>query len=280
METPVIMVDVSSATQYKQFELAIQNSVGIFSDKISANGIHFISSDDINEVNFLFESPIFGHYICRNYGDPLAAAKRYGYIVRATQKERAFGMKNLIHENTKIQTVIFQNTHQKQEGVEAVRNFLLSAKFKSRMAMTIANAVDELVMNAMFDAPVDELGTQIYSSTPRSTKIKLEGQNSVEMHVGYDGEYVAISAVDLWGSLVKLRLFSHITKRYIDEEYKVKTTVAGAGIGLATVFRSGGSFFFSSESQSRTEVTVFFKRTDNFKEFRNQFRFISTQFYF
>jgi hypothetical protein len=90
----------------------------------------------------------------------------------------------------------------------------------------------------------------------------------------------ALTAIDLFGSLDKNKLLSHISKIYTDEEYKVKTSVAGAGIGLATVFRSGGSFFFVSEARVRTEVTVFFKRTDSFREFKDQFKFLSTQFYF
>ena len=148
------------------------------------------------------------------------------------------------------------------------------------MATVIANAVDELVMNAMFDAPVDELGKQVYVNTPRNTHFELKEKGRVEMYVGYDSEYVAVMATDYFGSLDKNRLFAHMSKRYVEEAYKVRTTVAGAGIGLATVFRSGGSFFFSSESRTRTEVTVFFRRTNNFREFKDQFRFISTQFYF
>jgi hypothetical protein len=102
----------------------------------------------------------------------------------------------------------------------------------------------------------------------------------VEIQVGFDGKYAGVTAVDHFGSLDKSKLLSHMSKIYTEEEYKVKTSVAGAGIGLATVFRTGGSFFFCSESRTRTEVTVFFKRTDNFREFRDQFRFLSTQFYF
>ena len=183
-------------------------------------------------------------------------------------------------KGAKIQVVKLQATNQKQDAVEAVKNYLLAVKFQSRMAAVIANSVDELLMNAMFDAPVDEVGRTLYDSTARSTVIKLDGKNAVEMHVGYDGEYVAISAVDLFGSLDKVKLLKHISKIYTDEEYRVKTQVAGAGIGLATVFRSGGSFFFVSESRVKTEVTVFFRRTENFREFRDQFRFLSTQFYF
>jgi hypothetical protein len=276
----VIFADTSSEARYQELETQIQDRLGLFSDKINANAIHFISSDELENVPYLIKSQLFGHYVIRNHADPMEAGAHYSRIVRATQSERAFGLQGLLSDGAKIQTVKFQISTQKQNAVEAVKNYLLAAKFQTRMATVIANAVDELLMNAMFDAPVDELGKPVLASTPRATPIKLEGRQTVEMQVGYDGKYVGITAIDLFGSLDKVKLLSHISKIYTDEEYKVKTSVAGAGIGLATVFRSGGSFFFVSESQARTEVTVFFKRTDSFREFKDQFRFISTQFYF
>jgi len=169
---------------------------------------------------------------------------------------------------------------QKNDAVEAVKAYLLGAKFQARTASMIANAVDELILNAVFDAPVDELGKQIYARTARSTAIKLEGPNEVLLKIAFDGQYVAISVIDQFGSLEKSKFLSHVSKVYVDEQYQLRSTVANAGIGLATVFKSGGSFFFVSENRTRTECTVFFKRTVNFKESKEQFRFLSTQFYF
>jgi len=45
-----------------------------------------------------------------------------------------------------------------KEAVEAIRNYLLAAKFQTRMASVIANAVDELLMNAIFDAVPELIG--------------------------------------------------------------------------------------------------------------------------
>lgn len=279
-DSPIILADTSTEAHYQALEVAIQESVGIFSDKINSNAIHFLSSEELENVGYLIQSPLFGHFILRNYHDPKEAGQHYGRIVKATLVERAFGLSNLLKPGTKIQTVKLKSSNQKQDAVEAVKTFLIAAKFQSRMATVIANAVDELLMNAIFDAPIDQLGKPVFSSTARSAVFKLEGRQEVEMHVGYDGQYVAISALDHFGSLDKVKLLSHISKIYSKEEYKIRTSTAGAGIGLATVFHSGGSFFFVSESQHLTEVIVFFKRTDNFREFKDQFRFLSTQFYF
>jgi hypothetical protein len=276
----VILADASSKEQFQALENAIQESVGLFSDKINSNAIHFISSDDLENVEYLIQSPLFGHFVLRNYHDPKKAGQHYGRIVKATVVERAFGLTNLLKPGAKVQVVKLVLSSQKNEAVEAIKTLLVSAQFQNRMASAIASAVDELLMNAMFDAPVDPMGKQKYASTPRSTVLPLEGPAAVEMHVGYDGEYVAISAIDNFGSLDKAKLLAHVAKMYIDSEYKVKTSVAGAGIGLGQVFRAGGSFFFVSESRVRTEVTVFFKKTESYREFRNQFRFLSTQFYF
>lgn len=277
---PVVFVDATTEEHYQKFENAVQKTVGLFSDKVNANFIHFLSVDELGKVQFLAQSPLFGHFVQRSFANPKEAGQHYARFVKATLSERAFGLAPLLAPGTKIQVVKFASTSQKLNAVEAIKSYLLAAKFQSRMATVIANGVDEILMNAMFDAPVDDLGRQVHSSTPRSTILPLSEKSAVEMHVGFDGKYVGVTAIDLYGSLDKAKLLSHISKIYVKEEYKIRTSTAGAGIGLATVFRSGGSFFFVSEAQARTEVHVFFKKTDNFREFKDQFRFISTQFYF
>jgi hypothetical protein len=276
----VILTDVSSKEQYQALENAIQESVGLFSDKINSNAIHFISSVDLESAGYLIESPLFANFIYRNYTNTKRAGQHYGRVIKATTAERAFGLGGVLKQGSKIQVVKLGFSNQKNQAVEAIKNLLVSAQFQNRMANVIATAVDELLMNSMFDAPIDEMGKQKYAATPRSTNLTLDGQAAVEMHVGYDGEHFAISAIDQFGSLDKAKLFNHLSKVYVDEEYKLKTGTAGAGIGLAHIFRSGGSFFFVSESRVKTEVTVLFRKCDSYKEFRNQFRFISTQFYF
>ena len=279
-EFPVVFVDASTAEDYQRFENAVHQSFGLFSAKLSANRLHYLSSEDIYKVPYLVGSPIFGSYVHRNYLQSPDVGKHYGTILKASLKERSFGIESLVAPGTRIQSIKLENSTQKQEAVEVVRNYLVALKFQTRMATVIANAVDELIMNAIYDAPVDASGHQVYSVTGRNTPVPLSGRSAVELKVACDGEYVTLTAIDHFGSLDKGRLLAAISKIYRQSEYKVRTAVAGAGLGLATVFHSGGSFHFASEHGVRTEVTVFFRKTENFREFKSQFRFISTQFYF
>ena len=276
----VYFMDVSSPDLFTQLENQVQERFGLYSDRIQANRMYFISSQDLEKNSFLITSPLFGHFLLRNYGNLEESAKHFGRVVAATLRPRAFDLSAFFGPGVKTQRLVLKKTSQKQDAIEAVRNYIIAAQFKTRMAATVANAVDELLMNSMFDAPVDALGKPLYNTTARDAVRELADQGRVEMEVGFDGKYLGITAIDYFGSLDKGRLLSHVSKIYTEEEYRVRSSYAGAGIGLATVFRSGGGLFFVSERGERTEVTVFFRKFDSFREFKEQFRFVSTQFYF
>lgn len=279
--TDALFVDVSQKGQYQAFERIVQDSVGLFSDKVNTNSVHFIvQSDELKNSQDLIAGPLFGNLLQRNFEPVAETATFYGRIVKREISDKALGLENFLSDKAKIQTIKFTRASQKQDAVEAIRNYVISAKFKGRLSSMIANAVDELLMNAMFDAPVDEVGKRLYNTTSRSSEIKLEGRAAVEMQVGFDGNYLAITIADQFGSMDKKMVINHMTKSYADEDYKLKHTSAGAGLGLGNVYRSGANFIFSCDSGNRTEVTLFFKRTASFKDFKQQFRFLGTQFYF
>jgi len=277
-----LIVDASYDEKFFHFEKALEEKVGLFSDKVNTNLFHFLASEELESINHLTQSAIFGNFILRKYKTPDAAksaGKRYANVVRASQKDRAFGLANFFSEKSQIQTVKLKTSLQKQQVVEAIRSYLVKAKYPSRMANVIANAVDELVMNAIFTAPVNELGQRTYDKTPRDSDFPLEGKQQVEVTVAFDGSQVGISATDQYGAIDKEKLIYHLSTIYTDESYKVRTSIAGAGLGLATTFRTGGSLLFVCEKNSKTEVAVIFERYNTYREFKDQFRYIAIQYY-
>ena len=257
-EVSIIFVEATTEQQYQAFEDAVIGNVGMFSERVNANILYFLSSASLDRSGHLIRSSLFGHFVLKSYRDMKKSAEFYGRVVEATLADRGFGLARFLNAKCKIQKIHLKNSSDKIKAVDAIKAFLIAAKFQTRMASLIANAADELIMNAIFDAPADDLGKPIFSLTSRNTSISLEGKSAVELDIGFDGQYVGISAIDLYGSLDRARLIRHIAKAYIKDEYQVKTNTTGAGIGLATVFRSGGSFLFMSESRVRTEVIVFF----------------------
>ncbi len=266
-------------TAFQPYEAGIQSSIGLFSDLINPNGVFILGSMELSHYSEQLHSPVFSGFIQTNYADPKTAAEHFGRTLRQQVQVKPFGLSSFFGADVKTQKITLKQASQKQNTVEAVRNFLLQAQFKARMASTISNAVDELVMNAIFDAPIDLMGKQLYESTPRTENISLEGQAQVEIEIAFDGTFVAVAVSDLFGSLQKSKLLGSMSERYDEEEYKIKLSKAGAGIGLATVFNTGGSLRFACEKGTRTEVSVYFRRTDNHREFKDQFKFLTTEFH-
>ncbi|MBI2605154.1 MAG: hypothetical protein HYW49_03635 [Deltaproteobacteria bacterium] len=278
----LIVLDTTTEQQYKDFENCLAEKIGLFNQIVNPNWMFFIAGKELHKATYLASSELFGTIIPRTFskenqeqlGHLLKLAGNSANNANHTDIARFFG------EKVKTQNIKVTKSKQKQAIVESLKNHLAEIGFKLRTAALIASAADELIMNAIFDAPVDKTGKYIYSQTPRSAELELDEKNSVDFKVAFDGNLLGISVTDQYGSLDKKKVLRHVSKSYEMEEYKVKTNVAGAGVGLSNVYRNCSGIVFECESGTRTTVSVFYKKTASFKEFKDQFRFLSTLTYF
>lgn len=273
-----IFVDVTDIEQLRQFEEQVQHHLGLFSERADPNLIHFMSDEDLRENRNIVLSPLFGNFFQRPLFQIEEFAKSYGRVVSAGSEKSTHELKNFL-EGGGVQKVRITNTGQKQEAVEAVRQYLIRAKIRPRIANLIANAVDELLMNALFDAPSDEFGKPLYSATARSQNRELKEKEKVTMSLGFDGFNVGVSVTDQFGSIDRARLLNHITESYRKKHYNIRVGQAGAGLGIATIFSFGGSLIYHCESNSKTEATILYRVFPTFREFKSQFKFFSAKFY-
>jgi hypothetical protein len=70
-------------------------------------------------------------------------------------------------------------------------------------------------------------------------------------------------------------MIDRIIRSYTTSAYEVDTSTYNAGLGIFTVLHAGGSIFYLVTPETSTEATVFYRKTPNLREFRDQFRFFS-----
>lgn len=274
----IIVVDVSDESTYKAFEACLAERIGLFNAMINPNTMFFVADKELYALPYLAQSEIFGTYMPRRFKQDNEATigRLMLSSIEASVVNRSMSIDRFFSANAKIQKIKIDRSTLKQAIVESLKNHLIEIGFKMRSAALIASAADEIIMNAIFDAPIDETGKYIHLQTPRSKDIMLDPKNTVEFSVAFDGRTLGISVNDQYGSLDKKKLLRHISKSYESDEFKVKTTVAGAGIGLANVYRNCAGIIFECEQGLRTQVTILYRKTDSFKDFKDQFRFVST----
>jgi anti-sigma regulatory factor (Ser/Thr protein kinase) len=185
------------------------------------------------------------------------------------------GLRSIVSDANAIQTIRLTDSTQKSFAANAIATQLREFQCNERIARTVAGAIDELLMNAIFDAPVDSRGQRLYDQTPRSKRIEI---SDVELQVAVDDNLIAISVVDSNGSLNRDTALDHIAKIFDSRFYKIRgPDYQGSGLGLSLVMKSGGSLAFVTKPGVRTEVTVFFRPTEKFKDFKNPFQFVATR---
>ena len=274
-----IFIDVTRPLNLNEFEVEAQKRFGLFSDQVHAQKFHFISDRPLDDNRDVINSPFFGSFFERPETDVEKVGQFYGQFVLAGEKMETHDLKHFLAGKGSTQTLTLTNANQKQEAAEAVRQYLIQAKVPARIANVVANSVDELLMNAIYDAPVDDFGKTLYSTTARNQDRELTGRELVKMTIGFDGFHIGITVTDSFGALDRSRILNHVSLSYRNRDYTIRQGQAGAGLGIATIFNSGGSLIYHCEAGVKTEATVLFRAYDNFKEFKKQFRFFSAKFY-
>lgn len=268
----VLILDANSEAVCSEFER--------IAGDIHPNLIHYLCSSvqDICRSSYLIGSRLPGHWIRRPTQQILQASHHYGRVLRSSW-EQTNGLNSLISPGISIEKLELSQSIQKDFVAESVRGFLEDCKCNSRSSNMITNAVDELMMNALYNAPVDAEGKKRFGPIlPTSENLLLEGLDQIAVEIAHEDPYILISVKDLYGSLKRDVLLEHVGRSFNGYQHRgIQDPGSRAGLGLALIFRSGGSYHFSIDPGQRTTVSIFFDISGNFRDAREKFQFLSTQ---
>ena len=232
-----------------------------------------VSDKPLKETPHLFGIPAFGHHLYRQFNDP--AAPISSWLTQACVRDEPFGLVNYLPPETKIQKLKLSRSGQRASVVGAVQNVFTKKGIPPRLVSLVVQAVDELLMNALFDAPMNAQGERYRRMVTRSDDFELNEVETVNLEMGETERYIAVSVSDRFGSLDKDVVLNFIRKDYSKENYQVQDDSPSAGLGIYAILGSGLSLLFISRYKTRTEVILFFPVVDNFRSFRESFRFFS-----
>jgi hypothetical protein len=113
------------------------------------------------------------------------------------------------------------------------------------------------MMNALYHAPVDKEGKELYRDKTLKELVQLPEVPAIEVQYGSTGRYFGISVRDGGGSLTRERAMQYLLKaRSSTPEMEQKA--GGAGLGLVSVLRSVSKLVFNLEPGTSTEVVGLF----------------------
>ncbi len=165
-----------------------------------------------------------------------------------------FGLEKYLSWGIEIRSRRLVDASERSGAVDELAQDVHAAGFGPRVAAAASLIADELLSNALYNAPVDAAGTHIRSDEPRTGARPLTGRDGVSMRYACDARYFAIEVTDGYGSLDRQTILRCVAKAAGRTAEKVSMRTRGAGIGLASVYGTCNHLVFNLQPGVRTEV--------------------------
>lgn len=136
--------------------------------------------------------------------------------------------------------------------LEEVEAFLAAQRIRSRAAAFARDAIEELVTNAVYDAPTDTDGHRIYADTDRRHAVFLPESARPTLAVAVDGARVYAAMSDPHGSLEPATV-----RRYLALGLRgdLSDKAGGAGLGFARIYGLVDRLVVLVSPGARTEIS-------------------------
>jgi len=167
-------------------------------------------------------------------------------------------------------------TFKSSENIDGVSNELLDRVFED-MGMQLSKiqlVLNELVTNAIYNAPVDANLRPKYKTTHRKENFELLESEFVEVTAALGGNMAYMTIKDQFGRLDRDTLTQYIARGFEIGHSEEKD--GGAGLGLFLIFSMSNQFIVKRKAGQWQEITIVIehlKRNKNFQERISSFHY-------
>ena len=174
-----------------------------------------------------------------------------------------FGLEKYLAWGAKVHEIELKTYEEKRVALLTVAAYAKKVGARRPMVGKIESVTDELLMNALYDAPAARAGVVPTQHTDRVTEVANEHPDEPAlMRYACDGRYLAVSVQDNYGELHKKAILDHLARaraeRGAPRISTDATSSAGAGLGLYFILSSVTRFIANIERGRRTEVICLF----------------------
>ncbi|HLL20481.1 MAG TPA: hypothetical protein VK427_00035 [Kofleriaceae bacterium] len=164
--------------------------------------------------------------------------------------------------------IVVKSTAERDAAVTRVGDLVMTLGLPKRVGDAFGELAHELLMNAMYDAPVDALGQPRYAHDRKAT-ITLEAHEQPTLRAGTDGTRLVLQVTDPFGRLERRHVVDGLARGLAGE---MDTSYGGAGLGMMVCHNAASAMFFDVARGRHTEVTALLELDLNQRELRTQAR--------
>lgn len=171
-----------------------------------------------------------------------------------------FGIEKYLPEDVDVHYMRLRDFKGRGTALDTILAYASEAGIRRQVRNAIGQVCEELLMNALYDAPVDDEGRQIFAEVdPRDRTTSLSPKPVSIRYAAYkDGFAVAVR--DRFGRLAKNTILAYIEK-CLHAPVQIDRKTYGAGLGIYLVANAAARYVVNVAYGIATEVVCTFDRT-------------------
>lgn len=242
------------------------DSIGIIKTRYPLLPMVLMLGQDIKSyLELLKRFPTQPYFVARNPENRALTIKSLTTTVAKLLNNDFFGLEKYLSWGVHVVERTLTSSDSRFEEIDKMKAHFKAFGIRSIFLDQVHTVTEEMLMNAIYDAPMDSTGKSLYNHLPRSESVQLAAQHAVTLRYGTDGVFLAVSVCDPCGSLSKGILQTYLQKNYAGEE-TVAAGKGGAGKGLFMIVNGSDFVVFNVKPQKKTEVICFFQLDRNHEE--------------
>jgi hypothetical protein len=176
-------------------------------------------------------------------------------LLASNAGDSVFGLEKYLAWGVTVHELELSSYQAKRVAIDAATDYATEVGANRALRRRIEAVADELLMNALYDAPAVSRGED---ARPAEQALSGELADPVRIRFACDGRRFALSVEDRHGALEKRAILDNVSRARRERGAPLFRDVGGAGLGLYYVLSYASRFIANVERGARTEVICLF----------------------
>ncbi|HUJ59199.1 MAG TPA: hypothetical protein VLX92_11925 [Kofleriaceae bacterium] len=170
-----------------------------------------------------------------------------------------FGIEKYLPAGTPVHYARLRDFEGRGRAIQTVLDYAEDSKIRRQVRSAIGSVCEELLMNALYDAPVDAEGKAVFADVDPHDRTRSRSPRPVSIRYAATDQLFAIAVRDRFGRLAKNTILAYIDK-CIHSPNQIDRKTYGAGLGLYLVANAAATYVVNVAHGIATEVVCTFDR--------------------
>lgn len=154
-----------------------------------------------------------------------------------------FASEKVINDPDRNLIMRFTKSQEKKTLLDWLEQFLKRKKQTSAIRDLCLQVADEMITNALFNAPIRPSGKRVFKDMARNSDIELPTNKAASLFACFADQRVVLGCEDSFGSLEKSTLMEHLMAMFKESRAQVSYTGGGAGLGFRYLLENAANFY-------------------------------------